>query len=269
MELLNSGMLFWTGFICFSPCNVHTHTFLTHAHTTHTYLCTSLRVWSFGSLEEESRLTVSLKWAESFSSKAHSSLHRICRTRYALYSLSFFTEERSLLMLQWNPGQVLKVTDQSTDAASLTRSCQTQHCAPPKSEVCPELGSQEFWAQTFLSKYIWCYPPSYYVGLGWGGLGALYGWNTRSVPSQRVRCWPPSPALCFAYMSSQPMASADTGASHPRWDVAPSMCSPAGVQPQQDPGEPSGWTASANERESETKLGAKSEVYFCTAPLYS
>ena len=41
-----------------------------------------------------------------------------------------------------------------------------------------------------------------------------------------------------------------------------------GVQPQQDPGEPSGWTASANERESETKLGAKSEVYFCTAPLY-
>ena len=42
----------------------------------------------------------------------------------------------------------------------------------------------------------------------------------------------------------------------------------AGVQPQQDPGEPSGRTALANERESETKLGAESEVYLCTAPLY-
>ena len=45
--------------------------------------------------------------------------------------------------------------------------------------------------------------------------------------------------------------------------------STAGVQPQQDPGEPSGWTASANERDSETKLRAKSEVYFFARLLYT
>ena len=48
----------------------------------------------------------------------------------------------------------------------------------------------------------------------------------------------------------------------------PTLSLVSGVQLQQDPGEPSGWTASANERESETKLGARSEVYFCMAPLY-
>ena len=46
-------------------------------------------------------------------------------------------------------------------------------------------------------------------------------------------------------------------------------CSTDGVQPQQDPVEPSGWTASVNERETvRQSLGAKSEVYFCMARLY-
>ena len=214
-----------------TPQHTHTHTHIPHPCTYNTHLLVhtaeSVVLWLIGG---KSRLTVSLKWAESFSSKARSSLHSICRTRYALYSLSFFTEERSLLILQWNPGQVLKVTDPEHRRSFPDQEPPNTALCSSKVKVCPELGSQEFWVQTFLSKYIWCYPPSYYVGLGWGGLGALYEWNTRSIPSQRVRCWPPSPALCFAYMSSEPVAGADTGASHPRWDVVPSMCSQGNPQ---------------------------------------
>ena len=48
-----------------------------------------------------------------------------------------------------------------------------------------------------------------------------------------------------------------------------SMSHSAGVQPQQDPGEPSGWTASANERETVRQSSGLSPEFIFARPLYT